>query len=205
MQIIYRLPGLLLVMVRQIWRRLRMYLLLPLFREHGKNIWFDPDGVYSFENIILGSDVYLGICPTLMAAKSVIRIGSKVMFGPHVTVVGGGHNTAEIGRFMFDVTEKRPGDDRGVIIEDDVWVGIRAIILRGVTVGRGSIVAAGSVVTKSVPPYAIVAGCPARVIKFRWDVETLIRHEETLYSPELRLPEEKLRTALKELDAGPCL
>lgn len=181
-----------------------MYLLLPLFREHGKNIWFDPDGVYSFENIILGSDVSLGLCPTLMAAKSVIQIGSKVMFGPHVTVVGGGHNTAEIGRFMFDLTEKRPGDDRGVIIEDDVWVGTRAVILRGVTVGRGSIVAAGSVVTKSVPPYAIVAGCPANVIKLRWDIDALIRHEEMLYSPELRLPEGRLRTIVKKSDGDSC-
>lgn len=204
MRIIWRIPGFLLLNFRRIWRRLRVYLLLPLFREHGKNIWFDPDGVYSFENIILGSDVSLGLCPTLMAAKSVIQIGSKVMFGPHVTVVGGGHNTAEIGRFMFDLTEKRPGDDRGVIIEDDVWVGTRAVILRGVTVGRGSIVAAGSVVTKSVPPYAIVAGCPANVIKLRWDIDALIRHEEMLYSPELRLPEGRLRTIVKKSDGDSC-
>jgi maltose O-acetyltransferase len=126
------------------------------------------------------------------------------MFGPYITIIAGNHNTAEIGRFMFDVTEKRPGDDRDVIIEDDVWVGTRAVILRGVTIGRGSIVAAGSVVTKSVPPYAIVAGCPAKVIKCRWDVETLIQHEEMLYNPELRLPEDTLRTARKELDGDSC-
>jgi maltose O-acetyltransferase len=179
-----------------------MYLLLPLFREHGRNIHFDPDGFYSFENIILGSDVFLGVGPMLMAAKSTIRIGNKVMFGPFVTLVGGSHNAAEIGRFMYDVHEKRPGDDLGVIIEDDVWVGTRAVILRGVTVGRGSIVAAGSVVTKNVPPYAIVAGCPARVIKFRWSVETLIRHEEMLYSPDCRIPEDELRTACEALESG---
>ena len=181
-----------------------MYFLLPLFREHGRSIWFDPDGVYSFENIILGSNVSLGLCPTLMAADSTIRIGSKVMFGPYVTVVGGGHNRAEIGRFMFDVKEKRPEDDRGVIIEDDVWVGTRAIILRGVTVGRGSIVAAGSVVTKSVPPYALVAGCPARVIRFRWDVETLIRHEKMLYGAECRISEDRLSSECKALKGDAC-
>src|ERR1700721_747306 len=91
MRLILRIPGLVLFNLRRIWRRLRMYLLLPLFREHGRNIWFDPDGVYSFENIILGSDVFLSTCPTLMAAKSSIRIGNKVMFGPHVTLIGGGH------------------------------------------------------------------------------------------------------------------
>jgi maltose O-acetyltransferase len=166
-----------------------------LFRESGKNVVFDPDGFYSFENITLGSDVFLGIRPTLMAGKSIIRIGNKVMFGPYVTMIGGGHNTAEVGRAMFDVTDKRPGDDLGVIIEDDVWVGSRAIILRGVTVGRGSIVAAGSVVTKSVPRYAIVAGCPARVIRFRWNHETIIHHESLLYRSDDRTSEEQLKNA----------
>jgi acetyltransferase-like isoleucine patch superfamily enzyme len=195
MQMIFRIPGLVLITLWRVWRGVRMYFLLLLFRKHGKNVRFDPDGFYSFENIILGSDVSLGTCPTLMAAKSTIRIGSKVMFGPQVTVIGGNHNTAVLGRFMKDVIEKRPEDDLDVIIEDDVWVGARAIILQGVTVGRGSIIAAGSIVTKSVPPYAIVAGCPARAIKFRWDVETLIRHEEMLYSPDSRIPEYQLRIA----------
>jgi maltose O-acetyltransferase len=183
-----------------------MCLLLPLFREHGSNIWFDPDGIYSFENIILGSDVSLGLCPTLMAALSIIRIGNKVMFGPYVTIIGGGHNTAEIGRFMFDVKEKRLGDDRGVIIEDDVWVGTRAVILRGVIVivGRGAVVAAGSVVTKSVPPYAVVAGCPARVIKYRWDIDTIVRHEEILYEFGDRMTIEKLNSSRHTVCEAKC-
>ena len=52
-----------------------------------------------------------------------------------------------------------------IIIKDNVWIGMSAIILKGVTVGEGAIVAAGSVVTKDVPPHTIVAGVPARVIK----------------------------------------
>ena len=202
MRHILRIPGLVLMTSRRIWRGVRMYLLLPLFRSHGKNVRFDPDGFYSFENIILGSNVSLGICPTLMAAKSIIRIGNEVIFGPRVAVIGGNHNTTVIGRYMRDITEKRVGDDLGVVIEDDVWIGTQAVILHGVTVGRGSIVAAGSVVTKSIVPYSIVAGCPARAIAFRWDVDTIIRHEEMLYSPASRIPVDELRAARKPSSRG---
>jgi acetyltransferase-like isoleucine patch superfamily enzyme len=78
-------------------------------------------------------------------------------------------------------SEKRPEDDRDVIIGDDVWIGARAIILHGVTIGRGSVVAAGAVVARDVPSYAIVGGVPARVIRYRWDPATIERHEALLY------------------------
>lgn len=85
-------------------------------------------------------------------------------------------------------TKKKTGnEDLGVVIDDDVWVGARATILRGVTVGRGAIVGAGSLVNKSVPPYAIVGGNPARVLRFRWDVETILQHESDLHPPAARL------------------
>lgn len=88
--------------------------------------------------------------------------------------------------------DKRPVDDLGVIIEDDVWIGTRAIVLHGVTIGRGAVVAAGSVVTKSVPPYAIVGGVPARLIRFRWGVDTILDHEAHLYTGVLRFSRERL-------------
>jgi maltose O-acetyltransferase len=174
---------------RRAMRRIRMYILRPLFGSYGKNFWFDPDGQYSFQNIYVGDDVSLGLRPTLIAALSSICIGNNVMFGPEVTIRGGNHRTDIVGRFMTDVgpEDKRLVDDQGVIIDDDVWIGTRSIILHGVKIGRGAIVAAGAVVTKDVPPYAIVGGAPARVIKFRWNVNTILRHEEILYPPEKRL------------------
>ena len=195
MRLIIKIFVLVIYTLQRIWRRARISLLMAQFNTHGKNISFDPDGVYSFENITLGSDVYLGHCPMLMAPKSMIRIGNHVMFGPYVTILGGNHNTEVIGRFMTAVTDKRPEDDIGVVIEDDVWVGARAVILDGIVVGRGSIVGAGSVVSKSVPAYSVVAGCPARVLKFRWDIESIIQHDKTLYDPKDRIPESKLRAA----------
>ncbi len=60
-----------------------------------------------------------------------------------------------------------------VIIGNDVWVGARAIILDGISVGHGAIIAAGSIVTKNVPPYAIVGGVPARIIRYRFDAREI--------------------------------
>ncbi len=183
-----KIPGQTLVLFSRCWRRLKMMLLRPLFGSYGMNFLFDPNGDYSFTNIYVGHNVSLGNKPRLSATRSNILIGNNVMFGPEVNIQGGNHTTTYIGRFMVDVHEKdkRSEDDLGVCIEDDVWVGTRAVILHGVTIGRGSIVGAGSVVTKSVPPYAVVAGNPARVIKYRWSVEEILTHEVTLYPIEKR-------------------
>jgi acetyltransferase-like isoleucine patch superfamily enzyme len=175
--------GLGLCFLKRVKRRIMMAVYRPLFAAHGRNFWFDPAGDYSYAHIRVRDDVTLGIRPVLSATRSNIIIGSKVMFGPHVSIHGGNHTTTHVGRFMFDITEaeKCAGDDLDVVIEDDVWVGTRAVILSGVTIGRGAIIAAGAVVTKNVPPYAIVTGIPAKVIRFRWDVETILRHESMIY------------------------
>lgn len=175
-------------------KRPLIWLLRPLFQKHGKRFKFDPFGYYTYSSIRVGDDVSLGFRPILLAAKSQIVIGNKVMFGPQVVIIGGGHNTTVVGRFMFDVHEKRPSDDLGVVIEDDVWVGARAVILRGVKVGRGSIVGAGAIVKDDVPPYSVVAGNPAKVVKYRWNMETIQRHEEQLYDPGSRLNASELST-----------
>lgn len=60
-----------------------------------------------------------------------------------------------------------------IIVEDDVWIGIRSLVLSGVKIGQGAVVAAGSVVTKDVPPYAIVAGSPAKIIAYRFSQEII--------------------------------
>ena len=102
------------------------------------------------------------------------------MFGPNVTIMGGDHNYSQLGKYMFDVEEKRPQDDLPIVIEDDVWVGTGAIILKGVRLGTGSIVAAGSVVTSNVEPYSIVGGVPAKKLKMRFSDEELTKHKELL-------------------------
>lgn len=96
--------------------------------------------------------------------------------------------------FHCDITEKiKPkGLDKDVIKEEDVWIGSRVTILSGVIVGRGATVAAGAVVVKDVPPYSVVGGVPAKVIKFYWTVDEIIEHEAYIYSKEERYSKEVL-------------
>lgn len=95
-----------------------------------------------------------------------LKVGKDVMMGPYVIIIGENHNfsSRDIPMRLQGYTTFPP-----VRIEDDVWIGARVIILPGLTIGKGAIIAAGSVVTKDVPSYAICAGNPARVIKFRGD------------------------------------
>lgn len=159
------------------------------FAKKGRCVVFYPWDSFSFSTIELGDGVFIGRGAVFAASNSRIVIRDKVMFGPHVTIMGGDHNTSVIGFAMYDIHEKRPEDDQPVIIDSDVWVGTRAVILKGVRIGRGAIVAAGAVVTRDVPPYAIVGGVPAKILKYRWPPATILDHERHLYPPEQRLSE----------------
>lgn len=184
----------------KILRRLNLYILRPRFANYGRNFIFDPRGLYSFDNIHVGNDVYIGPNCTLLAADSFIRIGDKVMFGPGVYVIAGNHRIDIPGRYMKDVGlhEKLLENDLGVTICEDVWIGANAVILDGVEIGRGSVIAAGSVVTKSVHPYSIIAGVPAKLIRYRWDADTIIQHEADVYPPALRICPDVIKKACEE-------
>lgn len=81
---------------------------------------------------------------------------------------------------------------RTIVISEDVWVGTGCILLSRCNIGRGAVVAAGSVVTKEVPPYAVVGGSPAKVIACRFTVEQILRHESILYPPEERMTRQEI-------------
>lgn len=83
-----------------------------------------------------------------------------------------------------------------VEIDSDIWIGTNVTILNGVHISRGCIVAAGAVVTKDVPPYAVVGGVPAKVLQFRFNVEQILEHEKALYPAELRFSKIELETII---------
>jgi len=132
--------------------------------------------------IRIGKQVYIG---KYVQIETKCTIGDYCMLANRVAFVGRhDHEFGVVGiptRFGLWIGARKPGDpvlDEAVVIEDDVWIGYGAILLSPVRVGRGVVVAAGSVVTRDVPPYSIVAGVPARVIGKRFaDAEERSLHE----------------------------
>jgi acetyltransferase-like isoleucine patch superfamily enzyme len=126
-------------------------------------IWVWPDhvtGPGSVATLEVGDFTYFGEFNNIRVA-GITRIGSKCQISQGVSIIGSNHSTVP-GIPIIDQPWRT--DKVDVSIEDDVWVGANSTILPGVTIGSGSIVAAGSVVTKSVPPNVVVAGVPARFI-----------------------------------------
>jgi tetrahydrodipicolinate N-succinyltransferase len=111
----------------------------------------------------IGDFTYIGEGNNLRAAGG-IHIGARCLISQGVSIISSNHSSAR-GLPITDQPSRT--DKKGVTIHDDVWIGTNSTILPGVTIGMGAIVAAGSVVTTSVPEYTIVAGVPARFLKVR--------------------------------------
>ncbi len=111
--------------------------------------------------------------------------------GADTLVVPGSH-TPTVGLPQYMSMQHINDTATAIVVEEDCWVGARSILLSHCHIGRGAIVAAGTTVTKEVPPYAVVAGCPARVIAVRFSLEQIIEHERSLYPAEERFTREYL-------------
>ena len=109
-------------------------------------------------DVTIGDYTRIGIHCTVIGP---VCIGNHVNLAQGITVTALNHNFADTNSMI----DEQGISTKPVIIDDDVWIGANAVILPGVTIGRHVVVAAGAVVTKDVPPYSLVAGVPAKVIK----------------------------------------
>jgi virginiamycin A acetyltransferase len=137
--------------------------------------------MFPMEVVSVGKSTYgmLNIQSLFVTPNERLIIGNYVSIAPGVNfLMGVNHQTETITTFPLysrlikplpiDATSKGP-----IIIEDEVWIGTNALIFSGVTVGKGAIIAAGAIVTKDVPPYAIVGGNPAKIIRYRYTDEII--------------------------------
>ena len=161
---------------------IRSSYLLSQFAEKGDNVFLGHSADLIPSHIHCGHHVYIGPHASFMASIAHIFIGNYVTFGPNVTIRGGDHRMDLIGKHIYEIgeDEKLPENDIDVFVDDGVWCGCNVTILKGCHIGRGAVIAAGSVVTKDVPPYAIVGGNPAKLIKYRFSEEQIVEHERVL-------------------------
>lgn len=176
-------------------------------RINPHNLTVVGDRFFPMDNVTVGKMSYgaLNIQSLFEQDGEKLIIGNYVSIAPGAQfLLGVNHQTETLSTFpLFSRLVKPSNRDALVkgplVIEDEVWIGTNAIILSGITIGKGAIVAAGAVVTKDVPPYAVVGGNPAKVIKYRFspeiialisplylkdlDNETMKKHMELLYRP----------------------
>lgn len=149
----------------------------------------NPRNVFLYENTkIEDATISASIGKFILKKYSAAAEGLSVHTGNHMMV---------IGKFYRTVTNEdklNSGEvyDKDVIVEEDVWIGCNVTLLSGAHIGRGSIIAAGAVVNKSTPPYAVIGGVPAKFIKFKWSIDEILEHESILYPEEERFTREEL-------------
>ena len=100
---------------------------------------------------------------TCLAGPGNIKIGKKCLIASYVGIYANNHNFADPSRYIWNQGVTR----KGIVIEDDCWLGAGVKVLDGVTIGQGSVIGAGAVVTKDIPPYSVAVGVPAKVIQKR--------------------------------------
>ncbi len=162
--ILYRLPNYTVPLIGTWCQKLRVRCCRHIFRKCGKTFSVCSH-VYFGKGTELEIGDRSGLGPNCWIQNTVLKMGSDIMMAQDVMIIGGGHNFDRL-----DIPMGRQGSKPKSVLEigDDVWIGARVTICPNVgRIGKGSIIAAGAVVTKPVPDYAVVGGNPAKIIKFR--------------------------------------
>ena len=163
--------------LERIVNRCKKEYILSLMNKKGEKIYIGDNCHFTPKTILLGSHIYIGANAVFQSVHGFIEIGNHVMFGPGCHIHGGNHEFHEIGKNIDESGNKSLGDDGKVIIEDDCWIGSNSIILKGVRIGRGSVIGAGSIVTKDIPPYTIYINKITPIYKKRFNSDEIQMHE----------------------------
>ena len=169
-------------------------------KNNNPNMVF-PVNDFNYDLLSVGKESYGSVWALTFDNIHRLIIGNYCSISPNVYfIVSADHYTNHISTFPFKsriVDGSLEGISKGNIqIDDDVWIGNNVTILSGVHIGQGAVVAAGAVVTSDIPPYAIVGGVPAKVIKYRFEPEMI---EELLKIDYSKLTKEDIQKHIDDL------
>lgn len=184
------------------WHNRFVYPVTANYGYLGKNAMVAPPAnLVGTENMYLDENVSIGPDSIMFAPKTKIHIKRNSYSGPRLFISTGNHYS-KVGKFSLlttDEDKKRDGVilNWDVTIDEDVWMGANVTILCR-HVGRGAVIAAGAVVKDDVPPYAVVGGVKAKVLKFRFTIDEILEHERCLYAEDERISRQDLETIFKQ-------
>ncbi|WP_431159742.1 CatB-related O-acetyltransferase [Bacillus mycoides] len=205
-------------MISFIARYMKLILFKKKWRKLNRHNFTNSGNIFPADLVTVGNFSYGKLNINSYGNKNEgLMIGNLVSIGGDVLfILGGNHQYDCLTTYPFKkkiLFKESEAITKGpIIVEDDVWIGNNAIILSGITIGKGAIVAAGSVVTKNVKPYSIVGGNPAQLIKYRFseevvkqllrldlskmDKQFILENEELLYK---KINEDNLKELLLKL------
>lgn len=194
-------------MITTIINKIRNRNIERLWRQRNSGNTTKCDANFPINNAQVGKGTYGRVSALIFSDDLQLIVGSYCSIAPGVCfLVGADHVLNNISTFPFKVKilgEKYEAVSKGsIIVGDDVWLGQNVIVLSGVHIGQGAVIAAGAVVTSDVPPYAIVGGVPAKIIKYRFN-ESVIDYMLTLDYSNLteNLIKEHINDLYKPIDA----
>jgi acetyltransferase-like isoleucine patch superfamily enzyme len=159
--------------MRILKRMVKLFFARKLLR-CGQNFRFNPFNCYlEYEHIEIGNNVFINR-NAYIAGK--IAIEDNVMIGPNVTIINGSgnHIFRIVGQHINQ--QGREQDVKPIMIAKDSWIAANVVIIKGAGVGEGSVIGAGSIVTKEMPPYCVCLGNPCKPVKYRYTDEELRQH-----------------------------
>jgi acetyltransferase-like isoleucine patch superfamily enzyme len=171
---------------RELIQRIYYYKFYFKVAKIGKNIKLSSGGRFVHpEEITLGNNVF--VSNNFHISANNLKIGNNIMAGPNLVIECTNHKSNVVGQSMFEVSyDKICGS---VSIEDDVWLGANVTILPNAVISEGTVVGAGSVVTKPLPPYSICLGIPCRPVKRRFSETELKKHLESVKTSKYQIEE----------------
>lgn len=187
---------------KEFWLKLKFIKFKIDWRMKNLKNYTVPMNFFPAADVSIGNRTYGDLHIFKFNTKSKIKIGSFCSIGQNTSfIIDADHHISHISSYPYKAmllhTEKYEAISKGdIVVDDDVWIGYGATIMSGVHIGQGAVVATSAVVTKNVPPYAIVGGVPAKVISYRFEPEII---EELLKIDYSKLTDEMVKEHVDEL------